>query len=173
MKIKKKGLFSMFKTIPDYPKYQINEVGEVYSLYSKKILKPNLRNGYYSVMLSNNGERHRVDIHRLVAICFVPNDDPENKTFVNHKDEDKLNNNADNLEWCTQDYNNSYGTRVERAARANGYPVEQIDDQGNVIATYESQNSAARAIGCTSSQLSAAVRLNRKCHGYYFRKVQK
>ena len=162
----------MFKTIPDYPKYQINEVGEVYSLYSNKILKPNLRNGYYSVMLSNNGERHRVDVHRLVAICFVPNDDPENKTFVNHKDEDKLNNNADNLEWCTQDYNNSYNDVRIKSAKGK-VPIEQVDDQGNVIATYESQNSAARAIGCTSGLMSSAVRLNRKCHGFYFRKVQK
>ena len=32
----------------------------------------------------------------------------------NHKDENKLNNNVDNLEWCTKAYNNSYGTKAKR-----------------------------------------------------------
>jgi hypothetical protein len=49
-----------------------------------------------------------VSIHRLVAEHFVPNDDPENKTIVHHKDGDRLNANANNLEWVTYSYNNTH-----------------------------------------------------------------
>ena len=47
-------------------------------------------------------------IHRLVAEHFVPNDDPKNKIIVHHKDGDRLNANATNLEWVTYSYNNTH-----------------------------------------------------------------
>lgn len=55
-------------------------------------------------------------VHRLVAIAFIPN--PDNLPHINHKDENKLNNNPNNLEWCDNSYNNNYGTRNKRIAKA-------------------------------------------------------
>lgn len=47
-------------------------------------------------------------IHKLVAEAFVPN--PNNYTTVHHKDHNKLNNNADNLEWIDETvHNRSHG----------------------------------------------------------------
>ena len=55
-------------------------------------------------------------VHRIVAEAFIssPNGYPQ----VNHKDENKLNNRVDNLEWCTARYNCLYGTHVERSKQA-------------------------------------------------------
>lgn len=102
--------------------YQISNIGRVKSLSridsrgnkrNEKILKISKNNsGYYFVGLCKNGKVKQYLIHRLVAEAFVRN--PYNYSEVNHKDEDKQNNIADNLEWCTHEYNCKYGTRNKR-----------------------------------------------------------
>ena len=56
--------------------------------------------------MCKNGIRKKYRIHRLVAEAFVPN--PDNLPIVNHKDENRLNNEANNLEWCDNIYNSQY-----------------------------------------------------------------
>ena len=68
--------------------------------------------GYMKVNLTKHDKKRTFKVHRLVAIHFL--DNPNNLPCVNHKDENKLNNNVDNLEWCTKAYNNSYGTKAKR-----------------------------------------------------------
>ena len=79
--------------------------GKVLSLFKD-------RYGYLSVVLSCNGKYKTTTVHRLVAQAFILN--PDNLPQVNHRDEDKNNNNVENLEWCTAKYNNTYGTRQDR-----------------------------------------------------------
>ena len=69
-------------------------------------------NGYMKVSLTKHDQKRTFKVHRLVAIHFL--DNPNNLPCVNHKDENKLNNNVDNLEWCTKAYNNSYETKDKR-----------------------------------------------------------
>lgn len=79
--------------------------GEVIEIRRKKIMTPcNNGNGYLYVSLKDktrNRKNHY--IHRLVAKMFV--DNPNDYTYVNHLDYDKKNNQADNLQWCTQKEN--------------------------------------------------------------------
>ena len=69
-------------------------------------------NGYCFVVLCKHRIKKTFSVHRLVAQSFCPN--PNNFTEVNHKDEDKNNNTAVNLEWCNRKYNANYGTCIQR-----------------------------------------------------------
>ena len=98
----------------DYP-YKISTVGNVRG--KTGVLKPYDNGyGYLIVDFRKNGKRKHVKVHRLVAEAFIHN--PNKLPEVNHKDEDKHNNRACNLEWCTSSYNKKYGNG--RKSRSNG-----------------------------------------------------
>ena len=86
-------------------KYSITTDGIVYSLKgSKKIMVGGIkRTGYREILITHNGNRLYILVHRLVAICFLPN--PNNYRTVNHLDGNKLNNCIENLEWCSDSSN--------------------------------------------------------------------
>ena len=84
--------------------------------FSSRVLKQSVAGcGYLSVKLSKDGKVHRFNVHKLVAQAFIPN--PDNLPEINHKDENKLNNCVDNLEWCTSMYNANYGNRNNLISR--------------------------------------------------------
>ena len=96
----------IWKSILDYEGlYEVSNYGRVRSVYRyKRILKPMISNsGYERVDLFKNKNRKQFSVHRLVALTFI--DNPEGKEIVNHKDENKLNNHMDNLEWVTNKEN--------------------------------------------------------------------
>ena len=71
-----------------------------------KLLKPCVFNtGYLYVKLKVNGKTKIIELHRLVAGAFIPNPDPEHKTQVHHRDDNKQNNCVDNLQWVTPSEN--------------------------------------------------------------------
>lgn len=132
-----------------------------------KILNPSpANNGYYLVYLEN---RKRYTIHRLVAKAFIPN--PDNFPFINHKDENKLNNfvyvNADgsidpeqsNLEWCTVEYNNRYGTSPSRVSATlrehykSFKPIKMLSLSGEVLKIFGNTLQAARFFGKNRSSV--------------------
>lgn len=111
-----------WKAIAGYEGYEISSLGKVKSLNYKrtgkeKILKPkNNGKGYLRVALYKDGKCKYFLIHRLVGEAFIPN--PMGLPEINHKDENKSNNIASNIEWCDRRYNNNYGTHTERSAAA-------------------------------------------------------
>ena len=106
--------------------YQVSNLGNVKRLKGYKgrgkgyiveehLIKPSINsNGYQNVVLCKNGKTKTFTMHRLVAIAFL--DNSEKLPQVNHKDENKLNNCVDNLEWCDRVYNNNYGTRNKKCS---------------------------------------------------------
>ena len=105
----------ILKTIEGYENYQVSDTGIVINKKTGRVLKQREKKGYMEVYIFNKGKRKMMLVHRLVAQAFIPN--PNNYPQINHKDENSKNNNVDNLEWCTQKYNNNYGTYRERARK--------------------------------------------------------
>ena len=140
--------------------YKVNEYGDVLSIgyEKKKLLKPLLSNcGYLRVELYKNGIRKFHSVHRLVATAFC--EGAEDFEEVNHVDEDKTNNHYSNLEWCTREYNNNYGTRTEKSS------VKVRCVELNMI--FNSISEAGRYVKTNSSHISACCRGKRKTTGGY------
>ena len=95
--------------LDNYSNYIIYSNGTIFSKKYQKFLSPaTTADGYLRVMLyDNEGKTKSFLVHRLVALAFLPN--PNNYDCINHKDENKKNNDISNLEWCTRLYNNNYG----------------------------------------------------------------
>ena len=169
--------FEVWQDIPDYEGYyQVSTYGRVrtterkvwngrgyYTIEEKiKTLSPN--RGYLQVKLSKDSTDKMFLVHRLVALTFLPN--PYNYPCINHKDEKPINNNIDNLEWCTVAYNNAYNGRNERISRKMGRGVQQFKD-GVFIKEYHSCKQAARELGIFQTHISECARGIRSSYGGY------
>lgn len=141
--------------------YQVSNTGKVKSFrqstnfhnQSSHLLKPTIaNNGYCQVTLyKENKSRHKFTVHRLVAEAFIPN--PDNLPCINHIDENKLNNNINNLEWCTYSYNNAYGTARIRSAEKISKPINQFTLDGTWIASYLSATLASRLLNLNKTNI--------------------
>ena len=142
----------IWKNVPDFEDcYLISNYGRVKTISrlrmgTKQIVPEKIKknsdngHGYLIVTLSKESKLYMRYVHRLVALAFLPN--PLNFPSVNHRDEIKSNNAVSNLEWCTYDYNNKYGTartRLEKARRDNGNvcSVDMYDINGTFLKHYE------------------------------------
>lgn len=98
--------FTEWYPLPNFENhYEINKNGDVRNKKNKKMLKAVLaNNGYYMVAICINYKVTNLTVHRLKALAFMPN--PNNYRCVNHIDENRLNNDLSNLEWCTYKHNN-------------------------------------------------------------------
>ena len=128
----------IWKDIEGYEgSYQISNYGRVKALprqipgaynnreFIKKITHDNY--GYPIVGLSKNGRSKTFTVHRLVAKAFLPN--PHGLKEVNHKDENKENNCSENLEWCTTQYNLTYGHRLDCARGEKNHLHKLTEEQ--------------------------------------------
>lgn len=166
--------------VPDYEgMYQVSNTGKVKSLsriiktsngklYHRKenILKPFYeKRGYMRVKLCKNGTEKMFCVHRLVATCFIPN--VYNREQVNHIDGNKTNNNASNLEWCTNEQNMKHawecGLREHRKRKVRCLNNNEV---------YSSIKEASLTLNIVESGISNVVRGVRKHYkGYKFEYV--
>lgn len=161
---KRKGT-AMWRGIDGYWEYKVNEYGEVYSVRRNKVIRQAKNtSGYLTVCLQRAGKRKTVCVHRLVAKAFIEN--PNGYEEVNHKDENKANNSASNLEWCTSPYNISYGTRAKRSAESHRKAVVLVAGDGESH-RFESIKSAAAFAGCSTSSIHRMLtKPGKACAGY-------
>lgn len=160
--------------------YQISSLGRVKSLERVVFDKDGIRRfcttdkilaqsfntqGYPQVSLYAHGNQKNITVHRLVAETFISK--PDSFSQVNHIDENKLNNAVSNLEWCTEQYNLNYGTRIKRSAEKRARPVMQMNCDGAVIRTFKSAREAHNKYGYSYKNISACCHGKKKSHAGY------
>ena len=121
-------------------------------------------NGYFVVHLSN-GNAKLFYVHRLVALAFIPN--PDALPQINHKNEIKTDNRAENLEWCTSHYNTNYGTRNKRIQRNRSFPVAQLDVNGKIVNAFYGISEAQRITGIDRPNICKCLKGKTKTAGGY------
>ena len=164
--------------------YQVSSEGRVKSLertfidkigreryVKERVLKPGVtKDGYLIVVLCAGDKQKTHIVHRLVCQAFHKN--PENKPCVNHIDENKTNNAASNLEWCTYEENNNHGTRSERMAKTQSKPVGQYTRDGELVKVWPSPREAGKQGGFDSATISNVANGKRKTHkGFIWRYI--
>ena len=169
-----------WRDIEDYKGlYQVSNMGRVKSLertvwngrgyyvtIHERILKPKKdRGGYLQVHLCKDGKAKFYTVHKLVATVFCEN--PEGYTEINHKDEDKTNNNADNLEWCSKSYNNSYNGRAKKAGKKISKPVIGINKVSGLILEFPSAREAEKETGIAHQSICSCLKGRLKSTGGY------
>lgn len=176
MKYEKKK--EIWKDIPDYKGYQVSNYGRVRSVdrvikqfghkkeYKRtmkgRILKLHKQNGdYLLATLTKNGKEKKMLVHRLVATAFL-----KENMQINHIDGNKSNNNANNLEWCTQSENvkHSYSMLNHKRKVKKIYCVE-LDKHFNSIA------EASLILNINRSSISHAINNKAKTAGGYKWKI--
>jgi len=123
-----------------------------------KIIAQRFDGRYLVVGLHDNGKCLKKYVHRLVAEAFIECDD-EN-LIVNHINEVKTDNRADNLEWCSIKENTNYGSGIEKRkdGRVTGREIGQCSLDGKLIAKFSSQSEASRMTGTCQQSISRCLK---------------
>ena len=155
-----------FVEIEGFEKYEVSNLGRVRNIKSGIMLKPWItKDGYLRHCLYKHNKRKNLLLHRIIATSFI--DNPGKKPQVNHIDENKLNNDLSNLEWCTERENVIHGTRTKRAAEKLSKKVIQLDLNDNVLNEFESMRQAERETGVSVGNISSCCNGKTKSAGGY------
>ena len=151
-------------------KYQVSEDGVVTSPHGRILSHQVCHKGYHRVVLQA-GRKHRLHtgVHRLVALCHLPN--PDGRDQVNHKDGDKSNNHVSNLEWCagSENVRHAFDTGLTHsprgfAARRARLTPELLDTINTMLASGDRQVDIAATTGISQSVIS---QVKRKVRDWY------
>ena len=149
--------------------YSISEDGEIKNIKTgRAISQREDKDGYMVCNLSTTNKRQQTfKVHRLVALMYVENDNPEVKVQVNHKDENKKNNHYSNLEWCTLHYNINYGLRTKKAITPRERAIIIKNENTGDVVKFESIASACRMLNLDPRHLGEVLSGTRKTvNGY-------
>lgn len=143
-----------YRMIPNLPMYAISSIGEVWNIIEEKVEYPNIRSGYLHLMSPYKNKMFT--IHRLVALCWVPNDDFIAKPIVNHIDGNKLNCNKNNLEWNSFSDNARHAIASGLSTQAESYLVLDMETDEEML--FNSVTDLSKYVGLnTIPHLSSRI----------------
>lgn len=164
--------------------YEVSNTGLIKSINFYKYKSPRImklgkrKDGYLSVGLSKNNVTKTKTVHRIVAEAFIPN--PDGLEMVNHKDENRANNNVNNLEWCTRSYNQLYSLKLhpERnkefsnnfkgpspwtkrgVAHRNTKKVAIVNDNGDIVRIFDNASVAGKELDILPWNITSVCKFN-------------
>ena len=172
-------MMEIWKDIPGYENlYQVSNLGNIRrilfinnKIQKKKITiikKQTNKRNRIQASLYKNGKRKNLLVHRLVAMAFL--DNPNNYPEVNHIDGNSLNNNVDNLEWCTKKYNmqHAYDNNLNHFKEHNKKTSKSIIR--NDGKKYDNSYAAAKELNVSVFSIRDVLKGRTKtCKGYSFK----
>lgn len=148
--------------------YGVDEYGNIYNTMRNKKLTSHLsHSGYYRTGIRVNKKPKTMTNHRLVALMFVNNDEPESKNVVNHLDGVKTNNHYTNLEWTTVQGNTVHAWETGLSVSTDKKKVKQYDLNGDFIKEYESITEASKQTGSLDSKITLVCQRKRDQHNSF------
>ena len=165
-----------WKIIKDFPNYMVSNLGNVKSLNYEnlqkvKILKPMKQKSYYIVRLYKNKKWKDFFIHKLVADMFLKK--PKYAECVNHINGNKLDNNVNNLEWCTHSYNTKEAYRLG-LKKPNSKPIKQLNNNFETIAIWNNAYEVNKKLGYNPSHINEVCNGKRRsANGYIWAFLKK
>jgi len=154
--------------------YKVSDFGRVFSVRRNSILSPGIGR-YLIVVLCKNGTKREIAVHRLVAEAFCKK--RSDATEVNHINENRYDNRAVNLEWCTRLENIRHGTGIQRHADAQrndsrSKQINQISIDGDLIASFPSVREMNRITGYDRAAIQRCAKGKQKtAYGFVWRYV--
>lgn len=126
-----------WKPCPDWSKYEVSSHGRIRRVSTQKVRAQfQTKNGYCYVVLTDGPKRKHVAIHQAVAKAFVPCPKSDRPLEPNHKNNNRTDNRAENLEWLTRSENlkhayakgkaNAKGSRNNRWSKLTEADIPEI-----------------------------------------------
>lgn len=153
--------------------YLVSDSGEIITPYGRLAKPTQRKDGYYRMAFFNN----RILLHRIVCRAFHGPMDIK-KSHVNHKDGDRGNNSANNLEWASIKENNQHTYKINSDIKRNQtkaslkiYGIKK-DDPNKERHPFNSISEAAIQLGLSSICIGRVLGKNKSTGGWIFEKYE-
>ena len=150
-----------------FPKYQINPKG-IRNAKTHHILSQQLSSsGYPTITLFVNNYNKTVLVHKIMAIQYIPNPEPNTLIKVNHKNGIKTDFKIENLEWSTQSQNvqHAVDTGLRSKTTGNCRNIELLDENHNILYTFIDAKEAGKRVGCSREMIYYHMKSNKFQNG--------
>ena len=142
----------------EYKGFLVDNELDIYSKRTGRKLTPYVGSGGYMQVSYRDAKQKLIHqrLHIILANCFIPN--PNNYKYINHIDSNKLNNNLNNLEWCTNSYNVKHGWQSGNRFHRNNTHVIAKDLCGNLIGKFSSIRKCAKELSIDRHKLARVLK---------------